>query len=74
MSEPSLIDLKRSLLVQLLDYNKLEGSLASAEQINAMSNEEVERVANLLLELLHDLNELHDRIETMSALSERGDS
>lgn len=72
MSQPSLTDLKRSLLVQLVEYNRLEATLISADQINTMGDAEVERIADLLLEFSHDLLELQDRIETVAALGPEG--
>jgi len=67
-----LTHMKRSFLVQLAEYNRLEKSIESPEQIDAMSDEEVDRLTDLLIQTFHDLNELHDRIE--DARAERGDS
>jgi hypothetical protein len=66
MSEPSRVDLKRSLLVQIMEGNRLESTLTSAEQIDSMSDEEVERVTNLLMEMVADMNNLYERIWAMS--------
>lgn len=70
MAEPTLTDLKRSFLVQLADYQRLEAQLISAEQINKMTDPEVESVTTNLMESLNDLNELHDRIETLQIADE----
>jgi len=67
MTEPTLTDMKRSLLLQLLQYNFVESSLQSELHVRAMSDEEVNAKTNVLLEMSNDLNELRDRIEAAEA-------
>jgi len=70
---PNITEMKRSLLLRLIQYNATELSLGPEYRIRTMSAEEVNATANVLLEMADDLNNLRDQIEAAEAKAKGGD-